>query len=120
MILFILIAVFSFLIQFFLPWWGMVAVALILGFLMGTRSVQSFLSGFFACGLVWLFMAFYIHFTRGDLMTNRIAELLSLHGTMILYAGVFFVAALAGGLSSLSGYFLREIYDYKNVSRRKM
>ena len=115
MILFILIAAFSFLAQLVMPWWSMTIVAFILSYFIGKKGWQTFFSGFFGCGVVWLLESFYVHFTRGDLMTNRIAELLSLHGTTLLYTGTFLVAAIAGGLSSLAGFYLKEIFKQKKL-----
>jgi hypothetical protein len=115
MLLFLLIAIFSFIVQMFLPWWSLALVAFMLSFLLGKKASKTFLSAFFGCGIVWLLMAFYSHFAKGDLMTSRIAALLSLHGTVMLYVGSFLVAAIAGGLAALSGFFLREISKPKRL-----
>ena len=115
MILFLIIAALSFFVQFFLPWWSMAVVAFAAAFLLGKKAMHVFLAAFSGCGLVWLLLAVYIHFTRGDLMTNRIAVLLSLHGTLILYAGTFLVAAIVGGMAGLAGFYLREIFRPKKL-----
>ena len=115
MMLFILIAVLSFLLQLFLPWWSMALAALAISFLLGKRSWQVFFVAFFACGIVWLMMALYIHFTKGDLMTNRIAQLLFLKGNLMLYVGTFLIAAIVGGFSALTGFYLREIFKEKKL-----
>ena len=93
MMLFFLITIFSFLLQLFLPWWSMAIAAFVISFLLGKKPWQVFLAAFFACGIVWLLMALYTHFMKGDLMTNRIAGLLFLHGSLVLYIGVFLIAA---------------------------
>ena len=111
MLLLILIAIASFVMQLFLPWWSMALSAMLLSYLLGKKRWQVLFAGFFGCGIVWLIMAFYIHVTRGDLMTNRIAELLSLHGTLMLYVGTFLVAAIVGGVSALAGFFFKEIFE---------
>jgi nitrate reductase gamma subunit len=99
----------------FLPWWSLAIVAFVLAFLLGKKASKTFLSAFFGCGIVWLFMAFYIHFAKGDLMTSRVAALLSLHGTVFLYLGSFLIAAVVGGLAALSGFFIREISKPKKL-----
>lgn len=115
MLLFLLIAIFSFIAQMFLPWWSLAIVAFVLAFLLGKKASKTFLSAFFGCGIVWLLMTFYSHFAKGDLMTNRIAALLSLHGTVMLYAGSFLIAAIVGGLAAISGFFLREVSKPKRL-----
>lgn len=115
MLLFLLIAIFSFIAQTFLPWWSLAIIAFVLSFLLGKKPLKTFLSAFFGCGIVWLLMAFYSHFAKGDVMTNRIAALLSLHGSLILYVGAFLIAALVGGLAALSGFFLRDVSKPKKL-----
>ena len=115
MVLFLLIAFFSFLLQLFLPWWSMAIVSFVISFLLGKKSLHVFFAAFFACGMVWLLMAFYTHFTKGDLMTNRIAELLFLHGSLMLYIGSFFIAAIVGGFAGLTGFYLKEIFKPKKL-----
>ena len=114
MILFFLIAVFSFLLQLFLPWWSMTIAAFVISFLLGKKLWTVFFSAFLACGIVWLLMAVYIHFTKGDIMTSRIAELLSLSSSVMLYVGAFLTAGIVGGIAALAGFFLKEILKTKN------
>ena len=95
----------------------MAIVAFSFSFLLGKKTLQVLPASFFACGIVWLLMAIYIHFTRGDLMTNRIASLLSLQGTSILYVGTFLIAAIVGAIAGLTGYFLKGIVYKSNSSK---
>ncbi|HYV94326.1 MAG TPA: hypothetical protein VE978_21305 [Chitinophagales bacterium] len=115
MMLFFLITIFSFLLQLFLPWWSMAIAAFVISFLLGKKPWQVFLAAFFACGIVWLLMALYTHFMKGDLMTNRIAGLLFLHGSLVLYIGVFLIAAIVGGFAALTGFYLKEIFKPKKL-----
>jgi hypothetical protein len=116
MFLFFIIAVMSFLVQLYFPWWTMAIAAFGGAFLFGKKAAQTFATGLLACGVVWLVMALYIHFTRGDLMTDRIAVLLKLPASWILYPVSFFIAGIVGGLAAVSGYYLKTIVsDRKNV-----
>ena len=107
MILFFLIAVLSFVAQLFLPWWSMVIIAFVSSFFFGRNLRQSFFLPFLACGIVWLLMAATIHFTRGDLMTGRISQLLSLASPILIYLMTFLIAAIAGGVAGFAGYSLK-------------
>lgn len=111
MILFFLIAILSFVVQLFLPWWSLAVVSFGSAFFWGKKAVQSFFAGLLANGLVWLLMAVFIHFTRGDIMTNRISQLLNLPSSSILYLVAFLVAGLVGGLAGVSGYYLKSIVN---------
>jgi len=109
MMLFFLIAVFSFLIQLLLPWWSMAIAAFIVSFGIGKKPLSTFLSGFCACGLVWLLYALFIHFTKGDLMTERIAQLFTLPSSWLLYLITLLLAAIIGGFASWSGLSLKHL-----------
>src|ERR1044071_6758395 len=115
MLLFFLIALLSFLIQLFLPWWSLAIVAFGCSFFLGKKAAQTFLIGFLACGLVWLLIALFIHFAKGDLMTNRIAVLLSLPSSWLLYLISFLIAGIVGGLAAASGFYLKMILRGKKV-----
>jgi hypothetical protein len=117
MMLFFLIAILSFLVQLFLPWWSLAVVAFACSFMLGRKAATTFFTGMLASGLVWLIMALYIHFTRGDLMTDKMAVLLALPSSLILYLASFFIAGIEGGLAAISGFYLRSIVrDRKPVS----
>jgi hypothetical protein len=115
MLLFFLIAILSFLTQLFLPWWSLAIVAFGCSFFLGKKAAQTFLIGFLACGLVWLLMALFIHFSKGDVMTDRIAVLLSLPSSWLLYLISFLIAGIVGGLAALSGFYLRMIMKDKKM-----
>lgn len=108
MLLFILIFIFSFLIQLLLPWWSFAIVAALLSYFLSKKSFQTFLIGFIACGLVWLTMAFYTTALSGSIMTDRIAQLFQLPNSTLLYVICFLVAALVGGLAALTGNYLKK------------
>lgn len=107
-ILFLLIALLSGLLQLWLPWWSMILVAAGMSFLMGKTFLQTFLAGFFACGLVWLVYAVIITAANGSIMTDRIAILFSLPASWMLYVVSFLVAAIGGGLGAWLGYSLKK------------
>ncbi|MFI5135694.1 MAG: hypothetical protein ACHQD9_07565 [Chitinophagales bacterium] len=116
MFLFFLIAILSFLFQLFLPWWSLAIVAFGCAFFLGRKSVKSFSAGFLASGIVWLLMALFIHFTKGDLMTNRISQLLSLPSSWLLYLITFLIAGIIGGLAAVSGFYLKSIVSDRRIS----
>lgn len=117
MILFLLIALLSALLQFFLPWWTMMVAAAVLSFFLGKNFRHAFFAGFFACGMVWLIYAVFITFTEGSLMTDRIAVLFSLPSSSLIYVVSFVIAAIAGGLGAWLGYSLKKINSFSTQTR---
>lgn len=110
MLLFFLIALLSAMVQVWLPWWYLVIVAAVMSLLVGRSFRHAFLSGFLACGLVWLVYALVIGITQGNLMTVRIAELFILPASALLYVISFLIAAAGGGLGAVLGFSLKRIF----------
>lgn len=117
MILFLLIALLSTLLQLWLPWWTMMFAAAGLSFLLGKNFMHAFFAGFFACGTVWFIYALLITFTKGGLMTDRIAVLFSLPSSSLLYGISFLIAAIGGGLGAWLGYSLKKINSFSTQTR---
>jgi hypothetical protein len=107
MLLFFLIAILSWLVQMFLPWWSMIVVTAALCFFMGRTMKQVFFAGFFGCGLVWPLYGLYINAVNGSLMTDRMSNLFSLPGSWLLFLVSFLVAAIAGSIAAAAGYSLK-------------
>ncbi|QIX61733.1 hypothetical protein FY528_11075 [Hymenobacter lutimineralis] len=108
MLLFLLIFLAATGAQLFLPWWSVVPVAVALGFWRGTRSGRAFLAGFAGLALSWLLPAAWLHLRTDGILSQRVATLLPLGGNGWLLALVAaLLIGLIGGLSSLSGYWLR-------------
>ena len=108
MILFLLILLISGLLQLWLPWWSMLIVAALLSYLAGKSYTHAILSAFLACGIVWLGYALMISGSEGNLMTNRVAELLTLPSAWLLYTISFIFAAVTGAIGAWSGFAIKK------------
>ncbi|HUM46564.1 MAG TPA: hypothetical protein PLD84_06535 [Chitinophagales bacterium] len=117
MILFLLIALLSALLQFFLPWWTMMVAAAVLSFFLGKNFRHAFFAGSLACGMAWLIYELLITFIEGSLMTDRIAALFSLPASSLLCGISFLIAAIGGGLGAWLGYSLKKINSFSTQTR---
>jgi len=96
-----------FLVQTWLPWWTLVIPCFAISFLAGRSGFGSFISGFFAIGLLWLGMSFYIDWATASTLSQKIAQLFPGKSVMVLRALMVLVGGLTGGFASLSGYSLK-------------
>lgn len=106
---FFLIAILSFLLQFFLPWWIIALVAFSVAFWKASSGGKAFLSGFLAIVLVWTIMASSIHIRTDGILSDRIAALFNLPSSILLIIITAFIGGLVGGMAALSGFFVRKL-----------
>lgn len=114
MILAILLALSAWLLSFILPWWSLAIPALLLGIWLGKTGWSSFGYGFLGIGGLWLLQTAYIHLANGGILTTRIAELFSLPYPALVIVITVMAGGLAGGLSTLTGYFFKKAFFNRN------
>jgi len=111
MLLIISIALVTWLLSLFLPWWSLIIPCLVFGALLGKKKFSAFYYGFTAIALLWLFQILWIYTNDGDVMATRIAELFSLPHPWLVVAATVLIGGLTGGLSTLTGYLSTEVFQ---------
>lgn len=92
-----------------LPWWSFVISNFIVAIAIDQKPWKAFISGALGVGLLWLTLALMIDQQNGHLLSTKVANILPLKGsTTALIAITAFVGFLLGGLSSLSGSYVRK------------
>jgi hypothetical protein len=97
----IVVALISWLLQSFFPWWSMAIGAFVVGVIFRQSGFMSFLAGLIAVGLLWWVMA-YINSGDSDLAV-RVAAILPTKTVGILLVFTALVGGLVGGIASMSG-----------------
>lgn len=108
-ILFLLIALLSFLLQLFLPWWIIAVVAFGAALWRATNGRNAFWSGFLAIAVVWMLTATIIHVRTDGILTQRIAALFSLPASFLLLCITALIGGIVGGMAALSGFYVRQL-----------
>jgi hypothetical protein len=104
----ILIAVLSFALGLYLPWWSIAIAAFVVTALLHQRPRISLLAGFVALFLLWFFLATVIDMRNQHILSRKLALLLPLGGNSFLLTLITaLVGGLVGGLAALSGSFAR-------------
>ena len=106
----ILIAVLSFALGLYLPWWSVAIAAFAVTALIHQRAGISFMAGFIAVFLLWFLMATVIDIRNQHILARKLAFLLPLGGnTFLLLLITALVGGIVGGSSALTGSYLRRL-----------
>ena len=91
----VLVALLTFVLGLYFPWWSLAIAALIIGILIHQRAGMAFLSGFLGVFLLWAILAWWIDMKNEGYLSAKISALLPLGGSSIL---LILVTAFIGGL----------------------
>ncbi|SEJ12407.1 hypothetical protein SAMN04487995_3341 [Dyadobacter koreensis] len=105
---FLIIFIVTAILQLFAPWWTVALIPFLIMLWRPLTPLHAFVTGFLAIALLWFFYGLYLHTSTTGAMSNRIAEIFSLPNGILLLVVTTIVGGIIGGLSGLSGYFLRK------------
>jgi hypothetical protein len=104
----VLIALSSYLLGLFLPWWSIAITSFLIILMRPMRAIKSFLAGFLGIFVLWIILALWINIRNEGILAGKIAELLPLGGNSVLLIIVTGLAgAILGGLSALTASLAR-------------
>lgn len=99
------IAIGSFVIQLFLPWWSIAIIAFAAGYLI--KSSQNFLAGFLGIALLWALYALWLDQNGAAPLADRVAGILSI-SKPLLFVLTALIGGLVAGFACLSGSILKK------------
>lgn len=102
------LGLFSLLLQLWFPWWILVVISWLLGYIAIPK--KSFLIGFLSNAAVWFGYSFLIDLRNHSLLSEKVAEMTGLHYVTILILILSVVAGFMGGLACMSGKWIRQAY----------
>ena len=95
--------------SFILPWWGIMAAAIITGFMIPLKKVSVFIIPFLAVSLFWSVYSFWLSNGNDFILAKKIAILLPLKGNAFL---LILVTALVGGIAAgIAGVFGKQLKE---------
>lgn len=109
----LIIAVLSFLLTFFLPWYTPFIICFLTGLVLSNKPGNNFLAGLLGVGIFWLSYALYLDIRNEHILSTRVAALFSdsLHTSItggVLLMVTTFLGALLGGLSCMAGAMIMD------------
>lgn len=102
----IIIAILSFIIGRFAPWWSIAFVAFFVSSWIRQKPFNAFLSGFLGVFLMWATVAAFINVANGSILANRIGGLFGIGENPVLLIIIgSFVGGLVGGFAALTASY---------------
>lgn len=103
----ILIALLSYALCLFLPWWSIAIAAFVIAVFIPQRPLPSFLAGFLSLFLFWGIFSWYISFANHDILAHRISMLiLKMDEPILLVLLTAFIGAVVAGFAALAGSYV--------------
>jgi hypothetical protein len=103
------VAIGSFLLQMFLPWWAIGIVPFLVGYAMSKKGRQAWWAGFLGIFLLWGIHALVLHLHTDGILSDKIAELFFLPSGLALVLVTALFGAIPAGLSGLAGFYLKRM-----------
>lgn len=112
--LFLLLFIVAFILQFFTPWWTCAIVSLVFCYYFShpkrNTAQRAFWSGFAGIGIGWLLYSLYIHFTTNGILTGKVAEMIQVPSIWLLIAATALIGALVGGVAGITGFWIKKAF----------
>lgn len=109
----ILIALFTYLGQFFLPWWGLFFTAGLVGMLIPNNGFQTFFAGFIAVAALWFMQVYIIDVANESILSTKIAAIFTLGSPLQLMLVTSLIGGVCGGFGALTGKLLVALFKKK-------
>ena len=98
------------LVNLVLPWWGFIILGIGSPWLCNSLK-DSILISARASVLSWVPLLIYSYLNGGDILFNRVSQMMGLPYPFLLILGSGILAALLGAFAGLSGYYIKEVFD---------
>ena len=105
---FIVILIFSFLLQLALPWWSIVVVCFATSGLIGKTAKISFWQSFFAIVILWSGVMLYKSIPNQHLLATRVAQMFEVKYWLAVLGITALLGGLSAGISGYCGYLFRK------------
>lgn len=112
---FIIIFIFTWFLNLFLPWWSALLPAIIFGAWLLENSLSAFITGLTAGGFAWFAQAFYIHIANDAILSTRVAEMLQLGSPWFVLLFTFLIGGILAGFGTLFGYQLKAVLTNSSI-----
>jgi hypothetical protein len=108
LLLLILGALLTLLMNGFTPWWSFFAVSFVAGTFVSQKGFPVFAGALLAGFLVWVGSAFLLQTLNSDVLTQKMAILLPVGSTGLLLLVTGILGGLLAALSAWSGFLIRK------------
>jgi hypothetical protein len=111
LIAFGLMALLSFSLSLFLPWWVVAPACFAAAISLKVKPLESFLAGFASVSILWAGMAWYLSLSNDHVLAHRMSQvILNKDNPILLVAVTGLIGGITAGLSALSGALMRRAF----------
>lgn len=96
---------------FFLPYWGAALSAFTVALVAAENGGSAFFAGFLAIAFAWTGYTLYLLSGGGFVLAERMATVLTLPDTNLIFVAVAVLGGVWGGFSAWSGFLLRRVFS---------
>jgi hypothetical protein len=105
-----LIALLSFALCLYLPWWTIAIAAFLVAFLIPVKPGYAFIAGFVSLFLLWGALSLFLSVSNHHLLAGKISTLiLQKESPYLLILLTATIGAVVGGFAALSGSLFRKV-----------
>ena len=98
------------LLNLILPWWGFTLLAIASPWLCNSLK-DSILISATASMLSWVPLLIYLYLNGGEILFDRVSQMMGLSYPFILILCSGILATLLGAIAGLSGFYIKEIFN---------
>ena len=109
----LLIAGLGFLCSMYLPWWTLLMISALLGFLITGNNFNVFLSGFLGIGLLWLITAWKVDIETSSIISSKMIRNFPFDDINLLIVLTGFLGGCIGGFGAMTGNSFRQLFIKK-------
>lgn len=102
--------------SWFFPWWSLILIAIITGFILRTNEFKKIGRwGFVLTGLIWLGMALTSSWLNGFELAERLTKTFTLPHVSLFFVIQFLIGGIIGGSGFLFGSKSREYFKKQSI-----
>ena len=105
------IALLSFVLSLYTPWWVIAPVAFLVAMLVPLNPSASFMAGFTGIFVLWFILTLVISSANNNSLASRISLMvIKVNNPYVLMVLTAFLGALVAGFAALSGAWFRKVF----------
>ena len=106
-----------FAVQLIFPWWSLIIICLLLGYILESVNKAAFTSGFLALFICWGLVSGWADAGNDSILSARIVKLFPIPASSLaLIILTAFLGGLIGGFSTLTGHTFRTLNRKKDIA----
>ncbi|MFT6854417.1 MAG: hypothetical protein ACJA0X_000380 [Cyclobacteriaceae bacterium] len=109
----IIIALFTYLMSFYFPWWVGMVIAGVVSILIYSSGISAIIAGFLGVGSIWFGYSFFLDNSSNSFFSEKIVELFPFNDPVMLIVLSGIIGGVSGGFGALAGHTFKGLFVKK-------